>query len=67
MAKAKSVLAVLLQIMKIDDLLTVDIPQITCIASIDDASSNQKRSNIIYKWKPAEINTVEYDTVILNF
>lgn len=67
MAKAKSVLAVLLQIMKIDDLLTVDIPQITCIASIDNAGSNQKRSNIIYKWKPAEINTVEYDTVILNF
>ena len=58
-ASSKNILKkVLLQVMKIDDLSTFTLPEISgmCSFSIDDygnaVTNNQKRFNIIYKRKP---------------
>ena len=61
----------LLQVMKIDDSSTITLPAILgmCSVSIDDynnaVADDQKRLNIIYKQKPAKINTVHCNAVIL--
>ena len=73
-ASSKKILdKVHLQVLKIDNLSIVTLPETFGICSVsiyhysNAAADTQKRLKIIYKRKPAEINTVQYNTIILKF